>query len=124
MTQKHLQDFWKLRVMSALVMSGAIAALSGGYAFAQRIIQPPCLPGQPCNPGSTIPNPHPGHPSAMPGDQIKNLNPQVIQQLLRENPQAIEKLKQGDPAILNRLQQLAPNYRQQLQQSVPRNQVR
>ncbi|MGI8503468.1 MAG: hypothetical protein ACR2LR_20385 [Hassallia sp.] len=125
MTQNHLQDFWQLRVISALVMSGAIVASSGGYAFAQR--QQPCLPGQPCTPIIRIPNPHPGHPGAIPPfelQQINKLNPQAIEQLQREDPQAIQKLRQGDQATLNRLQQLAPNYRQQLQQSAPINQVR
>jgi hypothetical protein len=123
MTQNYLQGFWKLRVMSALVMSGAIVALSGGSAFAT-----PCLPGQPCPKITPRWTPEPGHPSARiltpQLQQINKLYPQAIEQLQREDPQAIQKLRQGDSATLNRLEQLAPNYRQQLQQSAPRNQVR
>lgn len=122
MTENHLQYFWKLRLVGALVMSGAIVASSGGYAFAT-----PCLPGQPC-PRITIKwTPEPGNPRGIPPfqlQQINKLNPQAIEQLQREDTQAIQKLRQGDRATLNRLEQLAPNYRQQLQQSAPINQAR
>lgn len=122
MTQDR-QERCSFKLVSALVIGGAMIAFSGGNAFAQI----PCQPGRPCNPtpfpscssGQICLRPVteikvlPGHPSAI--EELIKLNPRAIQQLQQEDPQALQKLRQGDSRTIQRLQILAPNLRQQIQ---------
>ncbi|WP_414581714.1 hypothetical protein [Scytonema sp. PCC 10023] len=67
MAQAHLQRCWKFRLVSALVISGAIAS-SGGYTLAQT----PCLPGQLCVLQTLSHQPHSPNPRAFPSTQRPN----------------------------------------------------